>query len=73
MMKILLALGLTVLPPAAGSLDDYRWKKRLLVVTGDAAGVTAKLEKGKAPFIVRFRFEKPEMPDSSSPDLPPRA
>ncbi len=47
-MKFLLALGLMALPLMAASLDDYRWKKRLLVVTGDVELIRPKLEKEKA-------------------------
>jgi hypothetical protein len=42
-MKFFVALGLMALPLFAGTVDDFRWKKRLLVVTGNSEGVKSKL------------------------------
>lgn len=44
-MRILLALGMAGLPLMASTVDDFRWKKRLLVVTGTDADVERKLAK----------------------------
>ncbi len=46
-LKVLLMLVLVALPLNAGSVDEFRWKKRLLVVTDSSAVVEPKLEAAK--------------------------
>jgi hypothetical protein len=53
-MKLpLLCLLLTVSGIAAEALDDFRWKQRLLVVTGGPAALRTELDKQEAGLIER--------------------
>lgn len=42
-MRMLMAALLMIAGVAAGTLEDFRWKKRLLVVSGNPGGLREKL------------------------------
>ena len=47
MKLLLISVFLAMSAPAAESLADFRWKKRLLVVTGDGATASKELTTAK--------------------------
>jgi len=69
MIKVLFAAALTISPLMAEEmLEDFRWKKRLLVVTQDSKPVEEKIAAARdelAERDVQVFFLKPEKPISA--------
>jgi hypothetical protein len=69
MIKILFAAALTISPlMAEEKLEDFRWKKRLLVVTQESKPVAEKIAGARDELVerdVQVFFLKPEKPVSA--------